>query len=452
MKKVVSILCSVSLLFILFTGCSQNAASDPLTASTAPAEPGTGQTEQPEQSAKPIAMRMAWWGGDSRHAATLKAIEAYKEAHPNVTIEAEYNSYSPYYTKLLTQLASGTTPDIVQLDYKWVSDLMKQKNNFLNLNDYKDIVDMSQIDPSTIEKFCVRDGFMIGLPIGISGYHLMFNTKAVADLGLVIPEKPTWDDLIDLGQAVQEKDSSKYLFYGHSGIFYTIFKSWIMQKNDKNLINDSDRSLGFSQEDAAEYFAYVKKMYDTRTTPPMAETAVYGQFPNVDTIPGWIGGSYLANGVSFSLLPSLMKAGGFDVDVVRWPVMENAVNSGIITQVSVMFGVSSKSENTAEALDFINWYVNDQKAVSIMGLERGVPLNQKAAAQLESEGTVSPQVSKANKLCMENPGRIESSFDINPELETIFFNYWQNIGYGRMTPEKAAAGYIADVTKWLQAK
>ena len=35
-----------------------------------------------------ITLRFSWWGGDSRHQATMAVIEQYMELHPNVKIEA----------------------------------------------------------------------------------------------------------------------------------------------------------------------------------------------------------------------------------------------------------------------------------------------------------------------------------------------------------------------------
>lgn len=39
---------------------------------------------------KNVTMRVSRWGGDSRHKATLAAVDAYAKANPGVTIEAEY--------------------------------------------------------------------------------------------------------------------------------------------------------------------------------------------------------------------------------------------------------------------------------------------------------------------------------------------------------------------------
>lgn len=90
---------------------------------------GTGSVQAPESSisgsesidtttsqadGNQVTLRFAWWGGDSRHTATLDAIAAYEKQNPNVKIEAEYQGYDGYNDKILTQLAGGTQPDIMQ--------------------------------------------------------------------------------------------------------------------------------------------------------------------------------------------------------------------------------------------------------------------------------------------------------------------------------------------------
>ena len=68
-------------------------------------------------------MRFSWWGADIRHEATLAAIEAYEEENPGVQIEAEYQGFEGYQQKMMTQLAGGTAPDLVQIDNVWLMDL-----------------------------------------------------------------------------------------------------------------------------------------------------------------------------------------------------------------------------------------------------------------------------------------------------------------------------------------
>lgn len=84
------------------------------------------------ENAEPVTLRFAWWGSDPRHEATLKAIELYNTLYPNVTIDCEYQGYDGYQQKLMTQIAGGTEPDLMQLDYIWYPALSAQGDIFVD--------------------------------------------------------------------------------------------------------------------------------------------------------------------------------------------------------------------------------------------------------------------------------------------------------------------------------
>jgi oligogalacturonide transport system substrate-binding protein len=450
MKRFLLLTCSLSLLIGLFAGCGQKAPTTAAitTVSQAPAQ--SAATQAGSQPSEPVNMRMSWWGGDSRHKATLAVFDAYAKLHPNVKIEGEYSSYDAYYTKLLTQLASNTAPDIIQVDYKWVSDLCKQKENFVNLKDSK--VDLSQISPAILDAYASQNGFVLGLPVGINAFGIIYNVNAIKEMGITLPETPDWDDLLTFGKEVNQKDKTKYLLIPQNGHYYIMFKSMMYQLTGKNLMNDADATLNITEADAVKFFEYLKQLFDTHTIPPIEETQAYALNANADQMPPWHDQKYLIHTSSASTLPAQLEASPFDVDVIRWPVMEGAKNSGIFTPISMVFSINSNSKYIDQAVDFINWYAGDEEAIKIMGVERGVPANQKAAALLENEKIISPQVSKLVSISISNSGLAESAYDYNPELQTIFDGYYQQIGYNKMTPQKAAEGYIADLKKALAAK
>lgn len=61
-------------------------------------------------------IKITWWGGQSRHDYTQKLLDAYEESHPDIEFEALPAGWDGYFEKLSTQAASGSMPDIVQMD------------------------------------------------------------------------------------------------------------------------------------------------------------------------------------------------------------------------------------------------------------------------------------------------------------------------------------------------
>jgi oligogalacturonide transport system substrate-binding protein len=399
---------------------------------------------------EPVAMRMAWWGGESRHNATFQAIEAYQKMHPNVTIEGEYvGSTGPYLTKLLTQLAGNTAPDIIQVDFKWLKSFIDQKQNFVNLFDYASRMDTSRVDQGIINTYCVRDGFMLGLPIGLNALCINTNIGELQRLGIEFPKTPSWDDMPKMGRALQVKDPDKYLLWLQSGHYYQLFRSFVFQHTGNNPFNETQHTINFTKDHVIAYFTWLKELFDTKTIPPLEETLVYGtSFAN--EIPGWHEQRYLAASCGASTMATLINTTKFEVGVARWPLMPGAKANGTnVPVISMMFAVSSHSAGIDYAVDFINWYSNDDEAIRIMKGERGIPVNSKARDILVQDKLLLPQVVEAIELSTSENAKSENSLDLNTELTAIFDYHYQIIGYKKMTPEQTAAAYIMEVEKLL---
>lgn len=425
MKRILSILCILSLLF----GCFSVAF---------------GEDEK-------ITLRMAWWGGDSRHEATLKAIAAYQELHPNVTIEPEYvGNTTSYLSKLNNELGAKTAPDILQIDYKWLKDFTDQKQNFVNLYDYVDKLPMDQLAESIVNTYCVRDGFFLGVPIGLNALCINTNIPALTEFGIEFPENPSWEDIIEMGKKVQEKDSSKYLLWIQTGHYYQLFRSMMFQRLGKNPFNEETYQPNFTVDDVVAYFTWLKEAVDTKTIPPLEETEIYGKvFAN--EIPGWLEGRYLCATSGASTMATVINASGFDVGVATWPMMADAKAYGTMTSVlSMMFGVAANSEHPDVAVDFISWYSNDETAIEIMKDARGIPINQKALGILIDKNMVMPQVKKAIDLATMDGAMSENALDLNTSLTATFDYYYQAVGLNQMSPEEAAAAYMDELARALE--
>ena len=209
MKRTVSLFCAFLLAAGLMAGCQpvkKDASGESTTAAVTSAA-----TEAQETSAagtagqkEPVTLRFSWWGGDTRHEATIKAIELYMEKNPHVTIEYEYMGFDSYYQKLLTQLSGGTQPEIVSVDYKWIGDLIAQGKPFLNMNELPDQIDLSSFDTDFINEYCGQDGYLIGVPCGINGRGALYNTEFFEKYGLTTADDWNWDDLLAAGSKVNE--------------------------------------------------------------------------------------------------------------------------------------------------------------------------------------------------------------------------------------------------------
>ncbi|NED87789.1 extracellular solute-binding protein, partial [Streptomyces sp. SID11233] len=61
------------------------------------------------------------WGNDDRATRTNNAVKLFEKEHPGITVRTSNADFGSYLTKLATQAAGGGVPDVVQLDYRQIS-------------------------------------------------------------------------------------------------------------------------------------------------------------------------------------------------------------------------------------------------------------------------------------------------------------------------------------------
>ncbi len=74
------------------------------------------------QTTQKVDLKVAWWGSQVRHEATIKVIELYQKLHPNVSISYEFAGFDDYWTKVTTMAAGGQLPDVMQQDYSRITE------------------------------------------------------------------------------------------------------------------------------------------------------------------------------------------------------------------------------------------------------------------------------------------------------------------------------------------
>ena len=104
-------------------GGEAQAPAEQETKADAPAA-ADGAAEQ-EAGGEKVVIKMTWWGGQTRHDQTQAVCDLYTSQHPDVTFELSPSGWDGYFDKLSTQTASGSMPDIVQMDYLYLATYAK---------------------------------------------------------------------------------------------------------------------------------------------------------------------------------------------------------------------------------------------------------------------------------------------------------------------------------------
>lgn len=383
------------------------------------------------ESSGPQEIRFGWWGGNSRHEATLAAVELYNASQDQVTVIAEYGSWKGYYEKLVTQLAGKTAPDLIQISVAWFVDFAQQGDLLVDLNTI-DSLDLSIFDSDFLETECTYDGKLQGLPTGLTGETLIYNTEFFDRFGInPNTEEWTWEKLIEEGTRINAEDPDSYLLITRPGIV----RHYLRQLTGTNTVND-DYTLAFTREQAVEMFNLLKRLYDSGTVVPLAD-AITSQQP--DEHPKWQQGRAGMFATDASILGKIKSNSPFPVDVARYPVVPASSNTGIVVKPPQLFSVNTFSDKQEATLDFLDYLFTDEQAILALGSERGVPPTAYAQGILNDNGKMDAVISKAVDIALNNKGdKVNSPSNTRGLYQDIMYNVLEKVVYGELEPEPAA--------------
>lgn len=451
-KKLLAMGLSVTMIAGMLTGCgSSSTESGDSTASTSQTQ--SEVTEQNTASEisqtaasddEPITLRFAWWGGDERNAATLEVIEQFEALHPNVTIEAEYGGNDGYHDKLATQLASGTAADIVQVDPETFPQYVSTGDYFVNYMDYSNM-DLSTFDENyiSLEINGRYDGKQLGLPTGISGAGILVNQDLADEIGIDFTQAYTWDDLLEMGRKVREYDDSMYLLCANKEyIVNLIVFNYGKQLCGSTLFDKETGELNITEEQMAELMQYVKKLYDEGVVAPASYQAAYGG-DNLQSDANWIAGKYVSALTYISTIDVMVAANdSANYSMSQLPMLSGCTEKGWASNTPQVMAVTKTCEHPEMAVEFMNYFFNNETALATLGATRSVPPTENAGKICSENGKLSEVTMEGANIAAAAGGTPNDKISSSEEAKTILFDAVETVGYGATTPEEAASEII----------
>lgn len=390
-----------------------------------------------------VNMRLSWWGGEERHQATLKVIELYQQKNPNVKIEAEYGGYDQYYEKLVTQLAGGTAPDLIQLDHLWFYELNSRGEIFLSLDGQ---MDLSAFDANFLKNWCTYNGRVKGLPTGLTGESMLIDRELLQKSGVNPDTVWDWNTIVSEGRKINAADPSSYFFNLAPTNVRAFIEHYFAQLCGGMI--DSDRKILFTERQAEEVFRYFKQWIDNKVLLPVNEAVVYQADSTVN--PDWINGKMVSN---FSWSTELNRIMGQRTNMVpvEMPVLPNPVDTGIVTRPAQLMMVNNASPNREEAVKFLTYFFYDPEASETLGTTRGVPASSVARQLLSQQGKIDPKVELITNFSLAKAGKPQSAWQTNSEIVQIMDTVVERFWYGQLTPAQAARQLGDELTAKLAA-
>ncbi|CDN57206.1 Putative oligogalacturonide ABC transport system periplasmic binding component (plasmid) [Neorhizobium galegae bv. officinalis bv. officinalis str. HAMBI 1141] len=392
-------------------------------------------------------LRMSWWGSDDRHIATQEALKlcGAKFGH---TIAPEFTGFQGHQEKIATQLAGRTEADIMQVNWPWLPLFTKNGDGFADLNQYKDIIDLSQWSKSDLDSGTVK-GKLNGISVSTTGRVFMFNKTTYDKAGIPIPK--TWEELIAAAPKMKEKLGKE--FYPFEGAALDARLMVILrttQKTGKDLIDPATNKVAWSEAELVEGLEFYKTLVDKGVIESWKTVAAGGNTPlheNQKWAKGQIAGTYQWDSTYGKIATPMEK--GQELAPVKLLTIEGAKTDGVYRKPSMLFSISRNSKDPKGAAQVLNCLLNDPAAVKIMGATRGIPSSKVALDTLTKEGKIKPVQIEAYKRVMEPTSPGVSPLNEHPRVTEVFDTNFEAFAYGQQSSKDAATEIIAGINQAL---
>ena len=261
----------------------------------------------------PVEIRIACYTmGESWMKNAEECYADFMSKNPNIKVVAEWRPGAEYWTKLQTEFAAGTAPDISVNQMNWVIP-GAARGMFLDLRPFieRDGFDMSQYFYDLNLEWEFQGGLYGGL-LYAGGQTLMINKDLLAKAELEFPtEDWTWDDLLAYAQAMTIPEENQWGLMGANANPPYWLCSFI-HGNGGSVLNDAYNKCTLTEPAAVEAVQWVADLMFKHQVHPSAVTEFGGENP---FLTGKVGMAF--NGTWFE--SQVRDAGLFDWDWAPMP-------------------------------------------------------------------------------------------------------------------------------------
>lgn len=451
-KKVMS-LALASMMALSVAACGGTSSGSGAESSGAEAQDTAASSDASStDSQEPVEIKFSWWGGDSRHEATEAAVAAFMEKYPYITVTTEYGAWSGWEEKQALNIMGGNAADVMQINWNWIESYSGNGTNFANLEDYADVLDLTQFPEDSLE-LCKADGKLMAVPVALTGRLFYWNKTTFDEVGVDIPTDEA--SLFAAGEAFKAYDEDYYpLALGeYDRMIFLVYylesvygRAWV-----------EDGQVQYSADEIAEGMEFINKMEDGHVIPTLA--VINGDMADsLDKNAKWIDGKYAG---IFEWDSSASKFQKAVAESTNKPGQEFVIGdfikfgdyNGGFTKISMGLAVSATSEHPKEAAMLINYLLNDPEGVEICGTERGIPCSAAALAVLDEKGLGDDIVKEANtKVLAYSKFPLDTKFehnDLKANPDGVYYKVFGKLSTHDYDAAQAAEALLDGVNETL---
>jgi multiple sugar transport system substrate-binding protein len=395
------------------------------------------------QSATTI--KASWYGGQEVHEAMQKAIGMFMEQNPDIKVEVEFAPFAEFYDRLPVQYSGGGAPDMHRHSMTYLFDYLK-RGLLADLSPYVgSTIDISALYPGVVD--IGKDGDQVHA-IGNNqiAVALFYNKAKVEEVGGANAlDNLTWDSFRDLAIKIGKAGGANSYGTNDGGSFIAFLELFVTQRGKSLYAEDS--KLGFEKQDLIDWLAYWESLRKDQGAPPPAITAESKGFQNAPMVKGlsamqvgWI--------QQIVFYQALMQD---ELNAHPCPVPAGAADNGHLIRALDFWVIPESSQHKDQAAKLVNFLLNDEKALQVLGLTLGGPASDKASQILAKTADAPSKkvLDYLTDLRANAPKATPRWISGHGELEALLGRLNASVGFGQMTPEAAADNFFSEAERIL---
>lgn len=306
-------------------------------------------------------------------------IDEFKEANPDINVVLDEAPWSDFASKLTTQIAGGTAPDVFIHD-SGATVSFGQQGAALDLSE-KIASDLDADDYiSALYAAKDADGHVWGVPHGLNVVGLYYNETLFDEAGLDYPDDTwTFDDVLEaakkLTAPVDSTGASPYYGFGLQSSITVGWLPFVMSTGGAPLSEDKTQS-NFNDPKVLEGVKLMKSFADAGVTPPTGWYSVNGGLESA------FANGKLAMAFMNSAAAKIINTNAgedFKYNVTAMPIGADGDRDTVYVPNCWIINKASAPEQQEAAWKWIKFYLSEETQLKLADeIRGGFPIHKKA--------------------------------------------------------------------------
>lgn len=384
-----------------------------------------------------VSLDLAFWGNDVRADLYNKAIEAFNEEYPNITVNSSFLTFPEFWEKRQTEAAGKNLPDVMQFDYSYLRQY-SENGLLLDLDPYLGGIIETDPLPQNILDIGVVNDTTYGIATSTNAWGLFTNPVLLEKAGVDEFAGGSWEDYTSWMKEITDAGGGEY--WGGGDYTGRIQNFELQLRAEGGNLFTEDGEPGFDEARLKAFWEEGQSIRDGIGIPQQTveEAAPLGGFDTAKTASEltWdnFGAGYLGN----------LGEGYTELGLVAPPVTEEGAKD-LYLKPSMLHSIAANTDEPEAAATLVNFLVNSPEAGEIFGTNRGLPASETALAAAEldplSQQVKDYEASIADRLGDAPPVPIVGY----GSLEEKFRQLGVELNFGTMTVDEAVSQFFTEM-------